>query len=82
MGRGKGLGASDTRVWGVEIDYIAKGFNSFKKKKKKSPPDTLDPHGSRMLRGKGGGVRIFLKGTDLFPASPPCSPICHTYPAF
>lgn len=81
MGRGKGLGASDTRVWGVEIDYIAKGFNSFKKKKKKVPQIPLTLTEAECCGGKGG-VRIFLKGTDLFPASPPCSPICHTYPAF
>lgn len=62
---------------GLETDYIAKGFNFLKQNK---TPDTPDPHGSRTVQGKG--VRIFLKGTDLFPTSPHCSPICHTYPAF
>lgn len=48
---------------GVGIDYIAKGFNFFKKKK--HTPDSPDPHGSRMVQGKG--VRIFSKGYRLLP---------------
>lgn len=49
-------------------DYIAKGFN-FLKKKKKSPqiPLTLTEAEQCGERGRGS----FPKGTDLFPTSPP-----------
>lgn len=70
-GRGKGLGAPDTRVWGWGLIILPKGLTSLKKKKKSppSPRHSPDPHGRRTVRGEG--ARVFSEGYRPLPSVSP-----------